>query len=164
MKWLVYSFMDNYNPVCTDAGELIIRVNPDGSPFFVADGIAFAPYEKQSILEFGFTGFSPFLDVDGSEIGYDYKKPLLDKNGQLVSIDNEKNPITTDPRVLMIMHHYHHHGLKAMTKVPTRLEAVNYLIKENALYPLIPLSMCNEKRRPLSLADLETQGLLPEMI
>lgn len=73
-------------------------------------------------------------------------------------------PITTDPRVLMVMHHYYHHGYKAMTKVPTRLEAVNYLLKENALYPLMPMDVPYTKNKPLTLADLEAQGLSPDMI
>ena len=73
-------------------------------------------------------------------------------------------PITTDPRVLMVMHHYYHHGYKVMTKVPTRLEAVNYLLRENALYPLMSMSIPYEKNEPITLEDLAAQGLTPEMI
>lgn len=161
MKWTVKDFMGRLNPVCEDAGELEILLNPDESPYFRADGIVFSPSDNWQVLRRGLTCFSPDEDAFDDELGK-YKK-YIQKNGVYIDM-TFGNPITTDPRVLMVMHHYYHHGGKAMTKVPTRLKAVNYLLKENALYPLMPMSIPYEQNEPLTLADLEAQGLSPDMI
>jgi len=48
--------------------------------------------------------------------------------------------------------------------VPTRDEAVRYLLKEKALYPLIPPEFPYENNRPLTEQAMEDQGLTVEMI
>jgi len=161
MKWTVEEFMCESNPVCEDAGELEILINPDGSPYFRADGISFMPTDNWQSLRRGLSCFYPYEDAFDDELGK-YKK-YIQKNGVYIDM-TFGNPITTDPRVLMVMHHYYHRGDKAMTKVPTRLEAVNYLLKENALYPLMSMDIPYEQNKPLTLADLEAQGLSPDMI
>ncbi|MGI6355191.1 MAG: hypothetical protein ACOX6W_08860 [Lentisphaeria bacterium] len=162
MKWTVYQFMGEWNPVCEDAGELEILLNPDESPYFRADGIVFAPSDNWQVLRRGLTCFDPYEDSFDSDLCI--RKKEIRKNGVYIDLSFRMEPITTDPRVLMVMHHYYHHGGVAMTKVPTRLEAVNYLLKENALYPLMPMDVPYTKNKPLTLADLEAQGLSPDMI
>lgn len=162
MKWIVYKFMDDSNPVCEDAGELEILINPNGSPFFRADGIVFAPSDNWQVLRRGLSCFYPYEDAYDDELGK-YKK-YIQKNGVYIDM-TFGSPITTDPRVLMVMHHYFHSGEEnAMTKVPTRLEAVHYLLKENALYPLMSMDIPYEQNKPLTLADLAAQGLTPEEV
>lgn len=154
--------MGEWNPVCEDAGELEILLNPDESPYFRADGIVFAPSDNWQVLRRGCTSFDPFDDKYDWEL-HKYKKEIV-KNGVVIDMSFRMGPITTDPRVLMVMHHYYHHGGKAMTTVPTRLEAVKYLLKENALYPLMSPDIPYQKNKPNTIEDLADQGLTPEMI
>jgi len=168
MKWMIHKFMNDCNPVCTDAGDLTIRKNPDGSPYFVADGIAFAPSDNWQVLQRGYTWFTPFRDVVGKDVFCDHltKKfaDMVDKHGQPVPLYGGMYPVTTDPRVLMVMHHYFHKGWRILGQVPTRDEAVRYLLKEKALYPLIPPEFPYENNRPLTEQAMEDQGLTVEMI
>lgn len=162
MKWIVYKFMGEWNPVCEDAGELEILINPDGSPYFRADGIVFAPSDNWQVLRRGMTCFDPY--EDSFDEGLHERKKEIRKNGAHIDLSFRMCPITTDPRVLMVMHDYYHHGWKAMTEVPARLDAVKYLLNENALYPLMSMDIPYERNKPLTLADLAAQGLTPEKV
>lgn len=162
MKWTVYKFMGEQNPVCEDAGELEILLNPDGSPYFRADGIVFAPSDNWQVLRRGYTCFDPYEDSFDHDLKE--RKKEIRKNGVYIDLSFRMEPITTDPRVLMVMHDYYHHGWKATTKVPSRLKAVKYLLKENALYPLISSDIPYQKNEPITIDGLAAQGLTPEMI
>lgn len=153
--------MGELNPLCTDAGEVEVVPDQLGFPYFKSAGIIFRPSDNPFVLRRGFTCFMP---DDNYDRVLHKKKQELRKNGVVIDLSFNISPITNDPRILAVMHKYYHHGWKAPTRVPERLEAVNYLLKEKALYPLMPMEMSYEKNRPATLADLAAQGLSPESV
>jgi hypothetical protein len=158
MKWEVMKFMGDNNPVCTDAGDFKVVEEPL-SVDFIAGGMHFGVSDKWTILKCGFTTFDPYDDNYDWE-NHKYRKEIR-KNDIYIDLSSGRIPIVSDPRVLMVVDHYFRYG-KAITNVPSRPDAVRYLLKEKALYALFPAEDYNDNTTPLTLADLEAQGLTPE--
>ena len=158
MKWVYYDYMGNYNPVCEDAGE-ILKIIPNTPP---------APYTNSNISEIetpvgafgcdtkfdivrvgGFCLFGLINDPDKNLIFVDIvgvkhgQTVRVTKNDVLMYGENTLTPITTDPRILCIMHRAH--GLKDdalpefCKRIPTRDEAVAYLRSIGAQMECLPM-------------------------
>jgi len=143
MKWLYYDYMERFNPVCVDAGNITeIRFsNPtyDGAKVLgvVAEGIKYHCDCKDVFFDrFGFVFFDP-LGVEekdfptGVKYGDEIKMPF--------NFDGY-NPITTDPRVLYIMYHAFRNDVAGL-KIPTRDEALKFLRNVGAMTDCIPVQL-----------------------
>ena len=166
-EWRYFDYMQNYNPVCVDAGNITkIIPNIPKAPYsyhhieaVIADGVYFGCDTKSVIFKTGgFVAFEPSdypYDEDAPTI---FKKfPLNLSHGDRVDMgprirylakDNSGyNPICCDPRVLYIMHRSLELPRSNTTieqfnelfkAIPSRQEALDYLNRNNLMCHPIP--------------------------
>ena len=168
MKWVYYDYMGKDNPVCEDVGE-IQRIFPNlpAAPYTYSriteietDVGLFGCDTKYKIMLYGgYCFFEPIRGKNGKT-----KQKTIDlagiKHGEEVDLDMEAlylmngaglTPITTDPRILCIMHRAH--GLNDPEKqlpelckrIPTRDEAVAYLRAIGAQMECLPECAVKQK-------------------
>ena len=158
MKWVYYDYMGIYNPVCEDAGEILkIIPNIPTAPYtnsniseIETDVGAFGCDTKFDIVRVG--GFCLFGLINAPDDGLIFRDLAGIKHGDTVKLEknvvlmygaNTLVPITTDPRILCIMHRAH--GLKDdalpefCKRIPTRDEAVAYLRAIGAQMECLPM-------------------------
>lgn len=165
MKWVYYDYMGNLNPVCEDAGKILnIVPNLPAAPYTYSnileidtDGGRFGCDTKFPSVKYGgFTAFFP-IRADNAK-----KLELVNlagiRHGDTVDVkpncvyflgSSGLSPITTDPRVLFIMHRAH--GLKPddlpdfCKRIPTKAEAIAYLRSIHAQMECLPMSAVEQQ-------------------
>ena len=162
MKWVYYDYMGNMNPVCKDVGT-IKRIIPNPGEQYTYSKILeietdegmFGCDTKFDIVRLG--GFCTFeligdtdaeihfINLDGIRHGEIIN---LRPNDSLIHKGRSLTPITTDPRVLCIMHRAHddlplnptEDQLKTFCEhIPDREESIDYLKRKGAKMDCIPM-------------------------
>ncbi len=161
--WKYYERMERQNPVCEDAGA-ILRIIPNFPPvqytyshileIETEDG-RFACDTKYPFVKYG--GYCAFCPLGENPKEPDEFVQLRGiKDGETVDVRPGRayligsdflNPITTDPRILCIMHRAHHklgahptekQILEFCKHIPDRKEAVAYLKTIHAQMTCLP--------------------------
>ena len=162
MKWVYYDYMGTMNPVCEDVGR-IKRIIPNPGEQYTYSNIleietdegTFGCDTKFDIVRFG--GFCVFeqngnlrlplnhIRLDGIRHG---NTVTVNQNDVFMLGDRSLTPITTDPRVLCIMHRAHDELPLEPTKeqfktfcrhIPDREEAIDYLTRKRAQMDCRPM-------------------------
>lgn len=164
MNWVYYDYMGTMNPVCKDVGR-IIRIVPNYPAVqgtysqineIETDEGRFGCDMKFSIVRIGgFCSFDPirdpnaainFISLDGIKHGDTVD---LHANNVLMVDGSSLSPITTDPRVLCIIHRAHDELPMEPTEeqfkefcrhIPDKEEAIEYLKRKDAYKDCIPWS------------------------
>ena len=161
MKWLYYDYMELYNPVCVDAGDIteVIPNIPAGQETYsnvlaiVADGKKYWCDTKQVMtVVFGVVKFKQ--DIDLTNLG-EVQIPKGIKHKDEMNMPtwwfnggHSLLPIAIDPRILCIMFKAFRElnenptteeFNKVFRKIPTREEAMYYLRKNNLKTECVPV-------------------------
>jgi hypothetical protein len=169
MKWVFVDYMGRFNPVCEDVGKILkIKPNYPAAPYTYShvleietDEGVFGCDTKFDIVRLG--GFCLFEQNGEMRLPLKYVKLDRIKHGDTVTLNqndvlmlgNETlTPITTDPRVLCIMHRAHNDLPAEPTeeqfkqfceRIPTKKEAVEYLKARGAQMECLPWSAITAK-------------------
>jgi len=157
MKWVYYDYMGKSNPVCKDVGE-ILRIVPNLPAVqytysnileIETDSGLFSCDTKYKIMLYG--GYCVFEPIRGENVEPEFIDLTGIRQGDIVDVKPNEvyqikssflTPITTDPRVLCIMHRSHALKGEALQEfckhIPTRDEAVAYLRSINAQTDCLP--------------------------
>jgi len=170
-KWLYYDYMGKYNPVCVDLGniEKILPNIPMAQETYqlvegvIADGVHFGCNTKPIILQLG--GFANCIpcpkNLDAPTVFKTFPEDIhhedpVDMEPNIAYLDRKHNfhsPICCDPRLLYIMHRalelptdttlerFNRH----LKVIPTREEALAYLIRNNLNFDPIPFEAIEAK-------------------
>ena len=157
--WKFYDYMENNNPVCEDVGK-ILKIVPnleknqetlcDIGEIETEDGL-FGVDTRFLIVRVG--GYSAFVPLNGDpnkttkfvQIS-DAKEIVWKPNMAYLNGESICSPITTDPRILYIMHKANdlprndNDALEAFCRhIPTKKEATDYLRKIGATTDCLPM-------------------------
>lgn len=167
MKWVYYDYMGKMNPVCEDAGK-ILRIVPNFPKVqgtfsniqeIETDVGRFGCDTRYSTLLYG--GYCFFEPIHGDGEQTEFVDLTGIKHGETVDVKTRGlylidgfglMPITTDPRILCIMHRAH--DLNNPTEkelfdfckhIPDRKEAVAYLRSIHAETDCLPECAIQQK-------------------
>lgn len=169
MKWVFVDYMGRFNPVCEDVGKILkIKPNYPAAPYTYShvleietDKGVFGCDTKFDIVRLG--GFCLFEQNGEMRLPLKYVKLDRIKHGDTVQLNQNDvpmlgpftlTPITTDPRVLCIMHRAHNDLPAEPTeeqfkqfceRIPTKKEAVEYLKARGAQMECLPWSAITAK-------------------